>query len=79
MRKKKGWEIYEKSPSPHYFWQFPENTGLLLSQCAKCGERQTPKTYLRGFWSEFRLLCQGYSIIGIAKCSHCGAWHRMDD
>ena len=76
MNKKEAWEIFNESPQWNSYWENePEHSGLLLSICSKCGERQTRETYQRGFIVEYYTLIQGEVIYAIAK-HKCGQWHR---
>jgi len=75
MTKKEAWKIFNESPYPERVWENEaEHTGLLLAICSKCGEKQTPETYLN-FWTDFYTLIQDYSVTAIAR-HKCGQWHK---
>ncbi len=75
MNKQWAWKIFDESSFPQSYWE-TENSGLLLSICNKCGEKQTRATYLNGFWVNFFTLIQDYSITAIAQ-HICGQWHKI--
>lgn len=84
MTKKQAWKIYHNSPTPKYYWEhYDENgkgSGLLLSICPKCGEKQTRENYLSGtpksFWVKWITLIQDYKITGVAQ-HRCGQWCQV--
>lgn len=76
MTKKEAWQIFYESPHFSTYWEDETtHSGLLLSICSRCGEKQTRKTYLRGFIADYFTLIQDYAITAIAK-HNCGQWHR---
>ena len=76
MKKQEAWRIYRESLFPNYYWENEKDqTGLLLSICTNCGEKQTRETYCQGFWLEFFTLIQDYAVTAIAR-HKCGQWHR---
>ena len=81
ITKQQAWKIYDdpKTPNETVKWERPDNSGLLLAGCPKCGEFETRESYVSGrdtsFWVETVELITDYSCVGIARCK-CGQWAK---